>query len=250
MRDFLSTDGRHHSLLLYRHRPAVSRDRGLYNSCNSFGALMTHTGRTHSVFLIVKPPNANGASFKLLGVLGRRLAGPTTGIILLSCAGHTISRVYDGLIRDGVSFLHVNSRLGYSGTFDSRLLYGHTGSYHGTHTIDRLVTGAHIFYTAASTLGTGVRLLGVGRFSLTVVSRSSRVLRPRLVKLLTTRAPAGRGSGLGVRGSVDHFILVNSRGRLPTIIRRATRRSHISRPRLRTVGLASYHLSLFRHLLG
>lgn len=266
LRRFVYTPGSGHSLLLKRHIPRESASRRLAERCSSMlSSVVLHTGRTRSCFLLIKPPKAKGADHTLGFVIRRTLGSkakvpatrdvttkngstfrPTSSVLLVDCAGHTISRVYRVLMSSNVPFLHLNDRCSYSRQFHPCLVRGTVDSYPGLRTVGRCVVNAHIVINAASVVASGPFVFALGRFGLTVVSRSDRVLRPGLVNLLST---------------MSGFVLVNSCGRLPTIIRRDRGSSNVpavgsdrgknivSVDVLRSVYLAGYHGSLFRHLV-
>lgn len=241
----LSTARRQHSLLLSRHPPRFSRSLSVLvtRTRSSFAHITLGTGTTGSCFLLINPPKANGASYTLGGVIRAFRTSGSSRVLLLSCAGHTISRVYGSLtsVHPTISFVHMKDRLSYSRTCHKRLVRGRLTSYAHHTSICRHVHGYHVVMKAITTVSKGPRLFQLGRFSMTVISRTARVLRPRLLNVLYTR---NRNS----EGTVSGFVLVNSRGRLPTIILRGTRRSTVCSRALLTVKLAGLGSSLFRHL--
>lgn len=242
---FTSTAGRQHSLLLTRQVPRFrcKLSGRVLATPSSFAQIALGTLTTGSFFLLMKPPKANGASYTLGGVIRAFRYRTRARVLLLSCAGQTISRVYGTVssVQPRISFVHINDRLSYSRTCQRRLVRGRLSLYAHHSRMTRHVTHYHVFMNAITSVSKGPRLFHLGEFSMTVVSRTARVLRPRLLNVLYTQ-------DRDKRGTINGFVLVNSRGRLPTIMLRGARRSRVCSRNLHDTKLGGLGSSLFRHL--
>lgn len=242
---FLSTGAREQRLLLKRQPPhfssSFSRTVTLANS--SFREITLGTRSTHSCFLLIKPPKAKGASETLHEVIRRFCTTSSVRVLLLTCAGQTISRVYRSLssVAPNVSCVQIKDRLSYSMHFEKRLLRGVLTRYGDEERIGVHVTSYEMCIKAITSVTTGTRLFGLGHFSMTVISRTARVLRPRLLNVLYTGFTSREGT-------INGFVLVNSRGRLPTIVLRGDKRSRIRSRKLERTKLFGLGSSLFRQL--
>jgi len=191
--------------------------------------------------ILIGPPGTGKTSFGLMKALRAELEQPAHSVLLLSYTNRAVDEICSKLLKDGLGFIRIGSKLSCPEVYRPYLLEEKVGTLSNVQQIRNLLFSARIAVGTTTAITARQEILQLRPFSLAIVDEASQILEPHLLGILSAKC--------GEANSVQRFFLIGDHKQLPAVVQQTAEDSEVVQPLLRAIGLTNCRNSLFERLL-
>ena len=191
--------------------------------------------------ILIGPPGTGKTSFGLMKRLRSELENPAHSVLLLSYTNRAVDEICSKLLKDGLDFLRIGSRLSCPEVYRPYLLEEKVKACRNVTQIRQLLIAARIVVGTTASVTSHQGILALRSFSLAIVDEASQILEPHLLGILSAKC--------GEENSVQRFFLIGDHKQLPAVVAQTEEESAVSQSSLQAIGLTNCRNSLFERLL-
>ncbi len=191
--------------------------------------------------LLIGPPGTGKTSFGLMKKLRKELEQPAHSVLLLSYTNRAVDEICSKLLKDGLDFVRIGSRLSCPDVYKPFLLEEKVARCVNVQQIRNLLVTARIVVGTTTSITSHQEILHLRRFSLAIVDEASQILEPHLLGILSAKC--------GEENSVQRFFLIGDHKQLPAVVQQTEGESAVQQASLQAIGLTNCRNSLFERLL-
>lgn len=243
---FLQAPADRRQLLLAQRQPvcdtsiALLGDYSLGGTTPEFNELVLKSRQARDYFILIGPPGTGKTSFGLVNIMKEELAAGGS-VLLLSYTNRAVDEICSKLVKEGLDFIRIGSRLSCTEAYHPYLLEEKVTACPNAQAIGRMLMSARIVVGTTTTITSYSELLGMRSFSLAIVDEASQILEPHLLGILSATYEGGC--------SVERFVLIGDHKQLPAVVQQGSEESRVEAESLRAIGLTDCRNSLFERLL-
>ena len=191
--------------------------------------------------ILIGPPGTGKTSFGLMKQLRGELATQGGSVLLLSYTNRAIDEICSKLVKDGLDFVRIGSRLSCPDGYRPYLLEEKVKDCSNVAQIRQLLLTARIVVGTTTSITAHQEILQLRPFTLAIVDEASQILEPHLLGILSAKC--------GAENSVRRFYLIGDHKQLPAVVSQTEEESSVSQSSLNAIGLTNCRNSLFERLL-